>query len=180
MTYSLTSDCLHNRHWEISLGVCGSPHAFANHSLTSYRSAVTNDLSNGLQRDTSVFLFANFEIAAARALISYRERCVPPIDLHALLDILKRAVVLHERLIVAVDALDECQDMSNLLDELTKLANGRCRLFVTSRTLYATTHQRGFRGPPTYIYLESRRSGSYCLDQIMDRRLVQCTSIGTL
>lgn len=61
----------------------------------------------------------------------------PPTDLCTLLDVLKRAAALHERPIVVVDALDECEDLSNILDELTKLAHGHCRLFVTSRTLHA-------------------------------------------
>ena len=77
----------------------------------------------------------------------------PPTDLDTLSDLLKRAAELHVKPIVFVDALDECEDMSKLLDQLVKLSHGHCRLFVTSRTLH--TVKEAFKGLPS-ISLDER------------------------
>jgi hypothetical protein len=47
----------------------------------------------------------------------------PPTDLDTLSGLLKRAAELHAKPIVFVDALDECEDMSKLLDQLVKLSH---------------------------------------------------------
>ncbi|KAH0830234.1 ankyrin repeat-containing domain protein [Lanmaoa asiatica] len=71
----------------------------------------------------------------------------PPTSLGTLSDLLQRAVKLHGRPIIVIDALDECDDLSNLLDELIKLSHGHCYLFVTSRSLHAIT--QAFTGLPS-------------------------------
>ncbi|KAF8452411.1 hypothetical protein L210DRAFT_3468299 [Boletus edulis BED1] len=87
-------------------------------------------------------------------LITRKERGArPPTDLDMLSDLLERAAGLHAQPIVFVDALDECEDMSKLLDQLVKLSHGHCRLFVTSRTLH--TVEEAFTGLPS-ISLDER------------------------
>ncbi|KAF9230407.1 hypothetical protein BU15DRAFT_83672 [Melanogaster broomeanus] len=46
------------------------------------------------------------------------------------------AAKLHQRPMIVIDALDECEDLSKLLGELVKLDKA-CRLFVTSRPLHS-------------------------------------------
>ncbi|KAF9235441.1 hypothetical protein BU15DRAFT_77937 [Melanogaster broomeanus] len=60
----------------------------------------------------------------------------PPVDITTLSDLLKRAAELHQRPMIVIDALDECEDLSKLLDELVKL-DEVCRFFVTSRPLHS-------------------------------------------
>lgn len=60
----------------------------------------------------------------------------PPVDLEMLCNLLLRALELHDRPIVVIDALDECKDYALLVKCLVRLRQeGACRLFVTSRTL---------------------------------------------
>ncbi|KIJ63611.1 hypothetical protein HYDPIDRAFT_29402 [Hydnomerulius pinastri MD-312] len=59
----------------------------------------------------------------------------PPADIDILSDMLKRAAKLHDRPIIVVDALDECDDLLDLLSALVGLNEGHCRFFVTSRTV---------------------------------------------
>ncbi|KAF9232190.1 ankyrin repeat-containing domain protein [Melanogaster broomeanus] len=61
----------------------------------------------------------------------------PPVDIDTNSDLLRHAARLHQKPMIVVDALDECDDLSQLLDELVKLyADGHCRVFVTARPLY--------------------------------------------
>ncbi|KAF9231729.1 hypothetical protein BU15DRAFT_8037, partial [Melanogaster broomeanus] len=60
----------------------------------------------------------------------------PPVDITTLSDLLRRAAKLHQRPMIVLDALDECEDLSKLLGELVKLGKA-CRLFVTSRPLHS-------------------------------------------
>ncbi|KIJ63621.1 hypothetical protein HYDPIDRAFT_41029, partial [Hydnomerulius pinastri MD-312] len=57
----------------------------------------------------------------------------PPADVDILSDLLRSAAKLHSRPIVVVDALDECDDLRELLRALVGLNDGHCRFFVTSR-----------------------------------------------
>ncbi|KAH7890097.1 hypothetical protein F5I97DRAFT_633986 [Phlebopus sp. FC_14] len=57
----------------------------------------------------------------------------PPTDVHMLVDLLKRALKLHKRPIIVVDALDECQDREKLLMTLKELNDGHAQLFCVSR-----------------------------------------------
>ncbi|KAF9232186.1 hypothetical protein BU15DRAFT_81529 [Melanogaster broomeanus] len=62
----------------------------------------------------------------------------PPVDIATNSDLLRHAARLHPRPMIVVDALDECDDLSKLLDELVKLdADGHCRVFVTARPLHS-------------------------------------------
>ncbi|KAF9232188.1 ankyrin repeat-containing domain protein [Melanogaster broomeanus] len=61
----------------------------------------------------------------------------PPMDIDANSDLLRHAAKLHQWPMIVVDALDECDDLSELLDELVKLdADGHCRVLVTARPLH--------------------------------------------
>ncbi|KAH7890100.1 hypothetical protein F5I97DRAFT_1965195 [Phlebopus sp. FC_14] len=57
----------------------------------------------------------------------------PPTDVHMLVDLLKRALKLHKRPIIVIDALDECQDREKLLMALKELNDGHAQLFCVSR-----------------------------------------------
>ncbi|KAF9237451.1 hypothetical protein BU15DRAFT_75996 [Melanogaster broomeanus] len=61
----------------------------------------------------------------------------PPVNITTLSDLLRRAAKLHQRPMIVIDALDECEDLPKLLDALVKLDKA-CRLFVTSRPLHST------------------------------------------
>ncbi|KAF9231048.1 hypothetical protein BU15DRAFT_68666 [Melanogaster broomeanus] len=76
----------------------------------------------------------------------------PPVDITTLFDLLKRAAGLHQRPMIVIDTLDECEDFSKLLDELVKLEKV-CRLFVTSRPLHSLN--RVFASRPS-ISLDDR------------------------
>ncbi|KAF9222209.1 hypothetical protein BS17DRAFT_809569 [Gyrodon lividus] len=59
----------------------------------------------------------------------------PPADPDILSDLLQRAARLHDQPTAIIDALDECDDLSELLGALVEVNDdGYCRLFVTSRT----------------------------------------------
>ncbi|KAF9231122.1 hypothetical protein BU15DRAFT_82807 [Melanogaster broomeanus] len=76
----------------------------------------------------------------------------PPVDITTLSDLLKCAARLHQKPMIIIDALDECEDLSKLLDELVKL-DKVCRLFVTSRPLHSLN--RVFASRPS-ISLDDR------------------------
>ena len=60
----------------------------------------------------------------------------PPEDLETLYKLLLRALDLHDRPIVVIDALDECKDHIKLSKLLARLhGQGCCRLFITSRPI---------------------------------------------
>lgn len=71
----------------------------------------------------------------------------PPADLDILTDLLMRAAGLHKRPIIVIDALDECNDLSNLLEVLTRLDNGHLQLFCVSRPEIVI--QEAFAGLPS-------------------------------
>ncbi|KAF9234572.1 hypothetical protein BU15DRAFT_65568 [Melanogaster broomeanus] len=72
----------------------------------------------------------------------------PPVDIGTLSDLLRHAAGLHQRPMIVVDALDECDDLSKLLDGLLKLdADGHCRVLVTARPLHSII--RSFAGRPS-------------------------------
>ncbi|KAF9233311.1 hypothetical protein BU15DRAFT_66706 [Melanogaster broomeanus] len=58
----------------------------------------------------------------------------PPVDLEILYQLLLKAVRLHDRPVLVIDALDECNDYVKLTELLARLHNeGSCRVFCTSR-----------------------------------------------
>ncbi|KAF9233309.1 hypothetical protein BU15DRAFT_80242 [Melanogaster broomeanus] len=60
----------------------------------------------------------------------------PPVDLEMLYKLLLKAVRLHNRPVLVIDALDECNDYVKLVTVLERLhKEGCCRLFATSRPL---------------------------------------------
>ncbi|KAF9231120.1 hypothetical protein BU15DRAFT_82805 [Melanogaster broomeanus] len=62
----------------------------------------------------------------------------PPMDIRTLSDLLKSASGLHQRPMIVIDALDECNDLSKLLPVLVALhGEGKCRVFVTARPLHS-------------------------------------------
>ncbi|KAF9230831.1 hypothetical protein BU15DRAFT_83131 [Melanogaster broomeanus] len=62
----------------------------------------------------------------------------PPVNICTLSDLLRGASRLHQRPMIVIDALDECDDLSKLLPALVTLhGDGHCRVFVTSRPLYS-------------------------------------------
>ncbi|KAF9238216.1 hypothetical protein BU15DRAFT_75377 [Melanogaster broomeanus] len=55
-------------------------------------------------------------------LVRRKERGTgPPVDITTLSDLLRRAARLHQRPMIVIDALDECEDLPKLLDEIVKL-----------------------------------------------------------
>lgn len=75
-------------------------------------------------------------LASFTDLVARKDRGAdPPADVDMLSDLLKRAAGLHARPIIVIDALDECDDLPDLLGALMKLNDGHCRVFVTSRTV---------------------------------------------
>ena len=161
--------------WKIGTCVRGSLYTSAIFPLTRRRSAIIDNISNGLADDeTLAYFYCDFRnsrcTSAMEILRSVAKQLLwnsksdwlpsfsdltmrmergarPPTDLDTLSDLLKRAAELHGRPIVFVDALDECEDMSELLNQLVKLPHGHCRLFVTSRTLH--TVKEAFTGLPS-------------------------------
>ncbi|KAF9238214.1 hypothetical protein BU15DRAFT_75375 [Melanogaster broomeanus] len=92
-------------------------------------------------------------------LVMRKERGIgPPVDITTLSDLLRRAARLHQRPMIVIDALDECEDLSKLLDEIVKLDKA-CRLFVTSRPLHSINGV--FEGLPS-ISLNDR------VDEVLD------------
>ncbi|KAF9232181.1 hypothetical protein BU15DRAFT_81525 [Melanogaster broomeanus] len=76
-------------------------------------------------------------LASFPELVVRKERGTgPPVDITTFSDLLKRAAGLHQRPMIVINALDECEDLSKLLDEIVKLEKV-CRLFVTSRPLHS-------------------------------------------
>jgi hypothetical protein len=60
---------------------------------------------------------------------------LPPEDLDALRELIGRASNLYDQPILVIDALDECEDIFSILNQLTQLhKDGRLSLFLTSRT----------------------------------------------
>ncbi|KAF9230652.1 hypothetical protein BU15DRAFT_83361 [Melanogaster broomeanus] len=62
----------------------------------------------------------------------------PPVDIATLSDLLRRAARLHQRPMIVIDALDECDDLSKLLHELVKLHGRRTLSFVPNGPAAAT------------------------------------------
>ncbi|KAF9232035.1 ankyrin repeat-containing domain protein [Melanogaster broomeanus] len=78
----------------------------------------------------------------------------PPVDIDINFDLLRHAAKLHQRPMIVVDALDECDDLKELLHELKKLdVDGHCRVFVTARPLHCI--HGSFAGMPS-ISLDDR------------------------
>ncbi|KAF9231978.1 hypothetical protein BU15DRAFT_81763 [Melanogaster broomeanus] len=130
----------------------------------SSRSAVIDSLSSGLADDeTLASFYCDFRtprsthtmeilrslttqllwnskidwLSSFPELVMRKERGTgPPVDITTLSDLLGRAAKLHQRPMIVIDALDECEDLSKLLGELVKLDKA-CRLFVTSRPLHS-------------------------------------------
>jgi hypothetical protein len=72
----------------------------------------------------------------------------PPADPDILADLMQRAARLHDQPTVIIDALDECDDLSELLGALVKANDGgHCRFFVTSRPKVAI--ENAFAGLPS-------------------------------
>ncbi|KAF9235443.1 hypothetical protein BU15DRAFT_64800 [Melanogaster broomeanus] len=78
----------------------------------------------------------------------------PHVDIDTNSDLLRHAARLHQRPMIVVDALDECDDLKELLHELVKLdADRHCRVFVTARPLHSIN--RSFADLPS-ISLRNR------------------------
>ena len=95
-------------------------------------STILRSLLVQLLRRTAADWLAEFK----DLLVSKTEGKSPPSGLQDLANYIKRASVFHERAIIAIDALDECQsnsDRQKLLNLLRLTSTKNLSLFVTSR-----------------------------------------------
>lgn len=104
---------------------------------------VIRSLTVQLLRNANTDWFSSFSDVVTRK----NRGAGPPVDLDVLLDLLKRAAKLHDHPIIVIDALDECDDLPDLLDALVKLNGGHIRIFATSRT--AVIIKEAFSGFPS-------------------------------
>ncbi|KAF9237444.1 hypothetical protein BU15DRAFT_63168 [Melanogaster broomeanus] len=128
------------------------------------RSTIIDNLSSGLaHNETLAYFYCDFSnppflrdskldwlsSEPFSELVTCKEQGAwPPVDIDTSSDLLRHAARLHQRPMIVIDALDECDDLSKLLDELVKLdADGHCRVFVTARPLHSIN--RSFASLPS-------------------------------
>ncbi|KAF9232068.1 hypothetical protein BU15DRAFT_67789 [Melanogaster broomeanus] len=131
------------------------------------RSGVIDSLSSGLADDeTLAYFYCDFRTPRSTHTMEVLRSLTTQLLWNSKIDWLssfpelviaqraryRRAAKLHQRPVIVIDALDECEDLSKLLDELGKLDKA-CRLFVTSRPLHSIN--RVFVGRPS-ISLNNR------------------------